>query len=272
MLTGPTEGPLAVGASGRRHSSGPGTRSVVVVAGPLGRVLAAPRASPPRTHGETTPGTTSANGGIPAPTRRSRSPDHPCGESEPGERGSGVGLHPPRLGGELLRACRREPVVATQPALHHLFPVHLDAPVNAQPVQGRVQRPGPQPHPPVRDRCDIGDDPVAVLAASSQRRKDQEGRLLHRPPRHTTTIYRPTVYPPDPRRACRTGSTMHPGPLRADLPRHLARRGAARRPELAASRVSGPQLAPVVEGLDGLLSLASPEPASRRRLRLTTRL
>ena len=113
---------------------------------------------------------------------------------QPRHRGTGIGVQTGRLLGQRLLARGREPVVATQPAVHDLFAVDRDQLVLAKSVQRRIQRPGPQSDSPVRDLLDVGDDPVAMLAASGQRRQDQERRLLHRPSTHAENIYRTTNY------------------------------------------------------------------------------
>ncbi len=56
--------------------------------------------------------------------------------------------------------------------VHDLLPVHPDQPIGAQPVQGRVQRPGAQPDPATGNLLNVGDDPVPVLAAIGQRGQD----------------------------------------------------------------------------------------------------
>jgi len=94
--------------------------------------------------------------------------------------------------GEPLGAAVREPVVATKPAVDDLLAIHLDEPVLAKALKGGVQRAGAQLDPPVRDLLDVGDDPVAMLAASGQRGQDQEGRLVYRLLAHRLTIYRAT--------------------------------------------------------------------------------
>jgi hypothetical protein len=95
-----------------------------------------------------------------------------------------------RLGGKQVRALGSEPVVAAQPVLDDLFPVHRYQFVHPEPFQRGVQRPGTHPHPAAGDLPDVGDDPVAVLAAGGQRGEDQEGGLLHGPMCHTHFIYR----------------------------------------------------------------------------------
>src|SRR6266511_3766496 len=193
MLIGSTEAPLDADASTTRCAATPDTRSALAGAGPLWRPPSALQGSPPRAHAGTTWDTTSASGGNLAPGRRRRSSGHPPRQTEPRERCRRIGSEPSRLGGQLPAALRRKPVVPAQAALDDLLPVDTDQAVEAQTVQGRIQGPGAQPHPSVRDRCDVGDDPVAVLAARSQRREDQEGRLLHRPLGHIRSIYRRTV-------------------------------------------------------------------------------
>src|SRR6185437_14811494 len=96
--------------------------------------------------------------------------------------------------GEPAAARRGEPVVAPQPVVHDLFPVHVDQPVSPEAVECRVEGARPQPDPPLGDVGDLADDPVAVLAAVGERGEDQERRLLHRPDSHMTSIYRSSVY------------------------------------------------------------------------------
>src|SRR5262249_30922866 len=165
-------------------------------AGPPRRRPSAPRGSPPRARAGTPSDRTPATFGSGAPNASSSScRRHPSTRIQSVQRGPGIGVQAGRLLGESLLAFGREPVIATQSTVHDLLAINGDQVVFAKSVERRVQSPGPEPNAPLRDLLDVVDDPVAVLAASSERGEDQERRLLHAPLAHGTNIYRSTDYP-----------------------------------------------------------------------------
>src|SRR5579875_2297074 len=95
-----------------------------------------------------------------------------------------------RLIGQSLRAGGCEPVITAQAAIDDLLMVDLDQSLHGETIKRRVEGPRLQPHPPLRDLLDVGDDAVAMLRSPGERRKDQERRLLHAPLSHADRIYR----------------------------------------------------------------------------------
>ena len=143
---------------------------------------ATPPGSPPRAHAETTSDTTAASGGSRAPGRRCWSSATPPARSSRDIAAAALAWNRAASAANCLLPCGVT-VVPAQAASTISSRSTVTNPPGAD---------GPRPNtrlrraaaPPVRDLCDVGDDPVAVLAARGQRRQDQEGRLLHRPLRH----------------------------------------------------------------------------------------